>query len=45
VPALVTTGYADADDLPAALRALPRIGKPYTEGDLGRAFAGMRRTP
>ena len=41
VPALVTTGYADTDQLPEALRGLPRLSKPYTEPDLERAMADV----
>ncbi len=43
VPAIVTTGYSDTDELPEALRGLPRVSKPYTEHDLERAMAEILR--
>jgi CheY-like chemotaxis protein len=39
VPTIVTTGYSDTDAVPAALRQLVRIGKPYTEGELADALS------
>ncbi len=43
VPAVVTTGYSDTDELPEALRGLPRVSKPYTEHELERAMAESLR--
>lgn len=42
VPAVVTTGYSDTDAVPAALRTLPRVCKPYTQADLAAALAAAQ---
>ena len=39
VPTIVTTGYSDTDAVPAPLRELPRICKPYTQGELAEALS------
>ena len=43
VPVVVITGYSDTDAVPAALRPLTRLCKPYTQADLVQALAAARR--
>ena len=38
VPTLVTTGYSESDSVPESLRALQRLCKPYTQGELAGAL-------
>jgi light-regulated signal transduction histidine kinase (bacteriophytochrome)/CheY-like chemotaxis protein len=45
VPTLVTTGYSDNDSVPEPLRALQRVAKPYTLGDLEVALAAITAAP
>ncbi len=42
VPVVVTTGYSDTDAVPAPLRTLARLCKPYTQADLAEALAGAQ---
>lgn len=39
VPAIVTTGYSETDDLPVPLRRLPHIRKPYGQADIEQAIS------
>jgi light-regulated signal transduction histidine kinase (bacteriophytochrome) len=41
IPTLVTTGYSETDSVPEPLRQLPRLCKPFTQGDLADALDGL----
>jgi CheY-like chemotaxis protein len=43
VPFIFTTGYGPDAGLPETLRAVPRVGKPYTSEALREAFAALAR--